>query len=90
MPTDPIAAAGAIEKLGIVGVMALIVILAVMAAIYFRREMVGAYKIIDGLRDDISKLKQMMLIVKLAADQGGVKYDLGGVGDLEALLQRKA
>lgn len=101
MSADPIAAASAIEKLGIIGVLVLVIILVGYAAVHLRRELVAAHKrreadllerqnIIDAVREENATLRQMLLIVKFAADNAGAKYDLRGVGDLDALLHRSA
>lgn len=75
-PADALTLAAQVEKLGIVGILALIALLSGVAAYYFRRGLVEAHR-------QIGKLRQMLLIVKLAADQAGAKYDLGQIGDLD-------
>lgn len=100
MTPDPVATAQAVEKLGIIGVLALVIILVGYAAWHFRKELIAAHarrevdlverqKVIDGLRQDVSTLKLMLLHVKQAADNAGAKYDLRGVGDLDLLLNRE-
>ena len=79
MPTDPIAAAQAIEKLGIIGVLVLGIILVGYAAWHFRRELVKVH-------DQLSRARQAFLIVKIAADAAGAKYDLSSIGGLDNLL----
>lgn len=76
-----IALATQIEKLGVVGMLALIALLAGFAAWNFRKGLIEAH-------ETITELKQMLLIVKIAADAAGAKYDLREVGDLDALLRR--
>jgi hypothetical protein len=76
-----LALASQIEKLGIVGILALIALLAGISAFYFRKALVQAH-------EQITTLKQMLLIVKIAADSAGAKYDLREIGDLDAMLRR--
>ena len=75
-PADAITLAAQIERLGIVGILALVCILTGLAAYYFRRGLIEAHR-------QITKLRQMLLIVKLAADAAGAKYDLRQIGDLD-------
>lgn len=79
MPIDPIEAAQAVEKLGIIGVLALGLLLVSYAAWHFRKELVKVH-------DQLSRARQAFLIVKIAADAAGAKYDLSSIGGLDSLL----
>lgn len=109
--SETIAIAAAFEKLGIIGVLLVAVVLAALAAWYFRKDAIAAHQlreqqiqaarvesatalkqldeVVDRLRDDVSTLKQMLTIVRAAADNAGVKYDLRGIGDVDAMLRRE-
>jgi hypothetical protein len=91
--SETVAVAAAFEKLGIIGVLLVALVLAGLAAWYFRKDSIAAHvqreKEGKELRDDVATLKQMLLIVKVAADQAGAKYDLRGIGDLDDLLKRE-
>lgn len=86
-PTDAAAKALAlaqqIEKLGVVGLLALIALLAGVAAYYFRKALVKAH-------EQITLLKQMLVIVQSAADAAGVKYDFERIARLERELRGPA
>jgi hypothetical protein len=86
-PTDAaakaIALAQQIEKLGVVGLLALIAMLASVAAFYFRKGLVKAH-------EQITLLKQMLVIVQSAADAAGVKYDFDRIAKLERELKGSA
>jgi hypothetical protein len=83
MPEAALATAQAVEKLGIIGVLALIIFLVAYAAIHFRKELIVAHR-------ENTTLRQMLLIVKIAADGAGAKYDLDGVGDIDKMLKTNA
>ena len=78
-PAEGIALAASVEKLGIIGVLVLISFLLGFAAFHFRKELMLAHA-------QREKLKMMFLIVKQAADNAGVKYDLRDAGDVDALI----
>lgn len=78
--SQALALAAQIEKLGIVGILALAALLASIAAWYFRKGLVKAH-------EQITLLKQMLVIVRSAADAAGVKYDFGQIADLEKELR---
>jgi hypothetical protein len=100
-PADAVALAQGIEKLSIIGVLVLLSALLFIVAAHFRKELTKAHerretevsvcqREINGLRDDLNKLKTMFLVVRGAADRAGANYkdELHSVGDLEALLRR--
>lgn len=75
-----LALAQQIEKLGIVGLLALIALLAGIAAYYFRKALIEAHA-------QVTLLKQMLVIVRSAADAAGVKYDFEQIARLERELK---
>lgn len=75
-PSDALLLAQQVEKLGIIGILALIAILLGVSTHYFRKGLIDAHR-------QIAKLRQMLLIVKLAADAAGAKYNLHQIGDLD-------
>lgn len=79
-PADALDYASQIEKLGIVGILALIAMLAGAAAFFFRRSLIIAHV-------QITTLKQMLIIVRAAADAAGVKYDFEQIAKLERELK---
>ena len=77
--SEIIALSGHVEKLGIIGVLVIVASLLGWAAWNFRKDLIAAHQ-------KLEKCKLAFIIVKQAADMGGVKYDLSSLRDLKDLI----
>lgn len=78
--SELIALSSHVEKLGIIGVLTIACGLLGWAAWRFRAELIAAHQ-------QLERAKQAFIIVKIAADAAGAKYDLSTVRGLDDILR---
>lgn len=76
-----ISAASAVEKLGIVGLLALLNLLLGYAAYYFRKELMDTHM-------KLSRMREAYLIVKIAADTSGASYSLDHIDGIDKIVRQ--